>query len=64
MIAKNSAAASGIYNQSREKYANRNISPCSKCGGHQEIGLDPDAGIYKSCLNCGSIEYAARGVKN
>ncbi len=33
---------------------------CSKCGGSQAVELDSEVGYYKSCINCGRIEYLNR----
>ncbi len=33
---------------------------CPKCQGNMALEFDSKAGYYKSCINCGRIEYLRR----
>lgn len=33
---------------------------CPKCQGNMALEFDSRAGYYKSCINCGRIEYLRR----
>ena len=51
------------FDVTNEKLDGKLISErCKRCHGRMVLELDSAAGYYKSCVNCGYLEYLHRRV--